>query len=62
MSKALNASDAAQVEMEFMVAGPDLGILSETSRMAGLGKDAAAVFSTVMESCSGRNCCMEGSM
>ena len=33
-----------QVEMEFMVAGPDLGILSETSRVAGLGEAAAAVF------------------
>ena len=33
-----------QVKMEFMVAGPDLGILSETSRVAGLGEVAAAVF------------------
>ena len=33
-----------QIEMEFMVAGPDLGILSETSRVAGLGEVAAAVF------------------
>lgn len=33
-----------QIEMEFMVAGSDLGILSETSRVAGLGKVAAACF------------------
>ena len=33
-----------QVEMEFMVAGPDLGILSETGRLAGLGEAVAACF------------------
>lgn len=30
--------------MEFMVAGPDLGILSETSRVAGFGEAVAAFF------------------
>ena len=33
-----------KVEMEFMVAGSDLGIFSETSRLAGLGEAATAVF------------------
>jgi len=33
-----------EVEMKFVVEGFDLGILSETSRLAGLGEAATAVF------------------